>query len=130
MQCSLDGYVSKNALGFRLRAALLYRSVLQGLDLLPSVFFGHDIMGWSGDGAILQGRYVARVELEATIMKNRKVGIAWQPTWGGAQQPARPWHRPGLGRLCFLSESWQRAGCAWLWTQAACGRALPYVALT
>ena len=89
VQCSLDGYVSKNALGFRLRAALLYRSVLQGLDLLPSVFFGHDIMGWSGDGAILQGRYVARVELEATIMKNRKVGIAWQPTWGGAYNNLR-----------------------------------------
>jgi len=82
-QCTMDGYVSKNAFGYRLQAGLLYPNVLEGVALIPSVFFGQDVSGWSGDAGILQGRFLAVVSLRANFGKNWTAQIAWQPTWGG-----------------------------------------------
>jgi hypothetical protein len=89
VQCSLDGYVSKNAWGYRLRAGLSYRNVVDGVDLIPSVFFGQDISGWSGDGGILEGRYLAIASLRANFAKGWTAEIAWQPTWGGTYNNMR-----------------------------------------
>ena len=88
-QCSFDGYVSRNAFGYRLRAGLLFPNVINGVDLIPSIFFGHDISGWSGDGGILQGRMLAIVSLQANLSKGWTAAIAWQPTWGGTYNNLR-----------------------------------------
>jgi len=60
VSCSSDGYVSSDAFGYRLRASLRYAKVTDGIDLIPSVLFGQDVSGWSGDGLILQGPHVRR----------------------------------------------------------------------
>ena len=83
VSCTFDGYVSKNAWGYRLRAGLRYGEVVPGLDLVPSLTFGHDVSGWSGDGGILEGRTLAVATLQAVYAKNWSAAISWLPTWGG-----------------------------------------------
>ena len=82
--CSMDGYVSANAFAYRLRAGLRYPQVVAGLDLIPSLAFGHDVSGWSEDGAISKGRQFAVLSLKAEFRKSFVAELAWQPTWGGA----------------------------------------------
>ena len=41
MRTGFDGYVSADSFGYRLRASLRYPNVAEGLDLMPSVVFGH-----------------------------------------------------------------------------------------
>jgi hypothetical protein len=87
--CSLDGYVSKNAWGYRARAGLRYPEVAPGLDIVPSIAFGQDVSGWSGDGSILEGRVLMVATLQATYAKNWTAGISWLPTWGGTYNNLR-----------------------------------------
>ena len=89
IQCSFDGFVSRNAFGYRLRAALVYPSVIEGIDLIPSAYFGHDVSGWSGDGGILNGRMFAIASLRANFASGWTAEIAWQPTWGGTYNNLR-----------------------------------------
>ena len=87
-QCSFDGYVSRNAFGYRLRAGLLYANVFEGVDLLPSVFFGQDVSGWWGWRD--SGRALARRRLAAGELRQGMDGeLAWQPTWGGTYNNLR-----------------------------------------
>jgi Protein of unknown function (DUF1302) len=88
-QCSTDGYVSRHAYGYRLVAGLRYPNVADGVDLVPSVLFGHDVKGWSGDGGILEGRKLAVVSLRANWSSGFTADIAWVPTWGGTYNNQR-----------------------------------------
>jgi hypothetical protein len=88
-QCSTDGYVSKNAFGYRLRAGLRYPGVTEGVDLVPSLLFGHDVSGWSGDGGILEGRMLAVASLRANFRGGWMVELSWLPTWGGTYNNMR-----------------------------------------
>lgn len=81
--CSLDGYVSANAVAVRMRLGLRYPQVFGGVDLLPSLALGQDLQGWSEDGTISEGRRVAVLSLRAEVAKAWLAEIAWQPTWGG-----------------------------------------------
>jgi hypothetical protein len=89
ISCTFDGYVSKNAWGYRARAGLRYAEVAPGLDLVPSIAFGHDVSGWSGDGGIVEGRVLMVASLQATYTKNWTAGISWLPTWGGTYNSLR-----------------------------------------
>jgi hypothetical protein len=89
VSCSFDGYVSRDAFGYRLRGSLRYANVTDGVDLVPSVSFGQDVSGWSGDGLILEGRMLANVSLQATIAKRWTTTVTWQPTWGGTYNNMR-----------------------------------------
>ena len=104
IQCSFDGFVSRNAFAYRLRAALVYASVIEGVDVIPSVYFGQDVSGWSGDGGILQGRMLAIAALRANFAKGWTRGDRVAPDLGRhLQQPARPQHGPGERRLPVLT---------------------------
>ena len=88
-QCSLDGYVSQNAWGIRTALGLRYANVYEGVDLIPSLLLGIDVSGWSGDGAILQGRKLAALSLRANLKSGLVADIAWAPTWGGSYNNQR-----------------------------------------
>jgi hypothetical protein len=88
-QCSSDGYVSRHAWGYRLYGALRYVNVVDGVDLVPSVLFGHDVKGWSGDGGLLEGRKLAYAALRANFRRGFMAEIAWIPTWGGTYNNQR-----------------------------------------
>jgi hypothetical protein len=90
VQNSFDGYVTKSATAFRMFAGLLYANVAgSGVDLTPSVFYGKDLHGWSGDLTINEGRNVANVALKAEFAKSFWAQAIWQPTWGGTYNNMR-----------------------------------------
>ena len=102
-QCTTDGYVSRHALGYRLVAGLRYANVAEGVDLIPSVLFGHDVSGWSGDGAILEGRKLAVASLRAQLAQrvHRRPGLG-ADLGRRLQQPARPQRRAVVRRPAVL----------------------------
>jgi Protein of unknown function (DUF1302) len=89
VSCSSDGYVSQEAFGYRLRAGLKYPKAVGELDLIPSVMFGQDVWGWSGDLMILEGRMFAAVSLQAVLAGHWTAAIVWNPTWGGTYNSLR-----------------------------------------
>jgi hypothetical protein len=82
-QCSTDGYVSRHAAGYRLAAGLRYANVAEGVDMIPSVLFGHDVYGWSGDGGINEGRMLVVAALRLNFRTGFTAELSWWPTWGG-----------------------------------------------
>ncbi len=82
-QCTTDGYVSRHAAGYRLVVGLRYANVAEGVDLIPSVLFGHDVYGWSGDGGILEGRMLVVASLRFNFRSGLTADLSWWPTWGG-----------------------------------------------
>ena len=88
-QCTSDGYVSRHAFGYRLVLGARYADVAEGFDLIPSVLFGQDVSGWSGDGAILEGRKLAIASLRANWRSGFTADVAWVPTWGGTYNNQR-----------------------------------------
>ena len=83
-QCSTDGYVTKNAWGYRLSASLLYSNVLPNVDLTPRAVFGHDVKGWAYDGVFNEGRQALTLTLPAAYRKAYSATIAYTTYWGGS----------------------------------------------
>ncbi|MEQ1519423.1 MAG: DUF1302 family protein, partial [Usitatibacteraceae bacterium] len=88
-QCSLDGFISENALGYRMRLAMRYPQIMSGVDFNPTLSLGHDQRGWSEDSAIVEGRNFAILSLKAEVKKAWIVELSWQPTWGGEYNNAK-----------------------------------------
>ena len=87
--CTSDGYVSRNAWGYRLRSSWRITDAAHSIEYTPSVVFGHDVAGWSGDALISEGRLFANVSLQAVVAKHWTIAAAWQPTWGGRYNSLR-----------------------------------------
>jgi hypothetical protein len=88
-QCTTAGYVSRNAWGVRTVLGLRYANLFEGVDLVPSMLYGRDVSGWSGDGAINEGRNLAALSLRANFRSGFVADIAWVPTWGGTYNNQR-----------------------------------------
>jgi hypothetical protein len=54
--CRDDGFVTKFAWGYRIKASLDYPGLIGGFTMTPSVFWGHDVDGYSSDTQFLEGR--------------------------------------------------------------------------
>lgn len=55
--CSNDGYVTRFAWGYRLKGELTYTNAFDtGVTVQPSVFWSHDVKGYSLDGQFLEKR--------------------------------------------------------------------------
>jgi hypothetical protein len=89
LSCTFDGYVSRNAFGYRIRAGLRYTDGARDIEYTPSLFFGHDVSGWSGDALISEGRLLANATLQAKFRKHWTAALSWQPTWGGRYNSLR-----------------------------------------
>ena len=87
--CTFDGYVSPDSFGYRLRASLRYPQVATGLDLTPSLVFGHDVSGWAADWLLNEGRMFANVSVTARFGGHWSAAIAWQSMWGGTYNNMR-----------------------------------------
>ncbi len=69
--CKNDGYVTKDAWGYRLMARLEYTNVFDtGVTVYPSIFFQHDVHGYSVDGQFQEDRKVTNLGLRFSYMKN------------------------------------------------------------
>lgn len=54
--CENDGYVSKHAWGYRLKGELTYADLIPGVTVSPSLYWSHDVSGYSLDGQFSKGR--------------------------------------------------------------------------
>src|SRR5690606_4816943 len=45
--CENDGYMTRNAWGYRMRAGLEYSNVIAGINLSPNIAWSHDVEGYS-----------------------------------------------------------------------------------
>jgi hypothetical protein len=54
--CKNDGYVTDYAWGYRVKASLEYPGLIGGYTVTPSVFWGHDVKGYSSDGQFIEDR--------------------------------------------------------------------------
>jgi hypothetical protein len=54
--CANDGYVSKNAWGYRLKAELTYNGLIPGVTVYPGLYFSHDVKGYSIDSQFIEKR--------------------------------------------------------------------------
>ena len=88
--CTLSGFVTKFAWGFRIRGSLAYTiESVPGLDFIATASYGKDISGWSYDGTFNQGRNVATVGVRSEYKKSYFGEIVYAPTWGGAFNASR-----------------------------------------
>jgi hypothetical protein len=80
LQCSNNGYVTPNAWGYRLNAALQYANVFTaGLSVTPSVGLAQDVSGWSADSLYNQGRVLLNLGLLFDYDKRFFGGVTWNP---------------------------------------------------
>jgi len=80
VQCTSKGYVTSNAYGVRLNAALTYENVfIPGLKLTPSIGAIWDMSGWSYDGIFIQGRVLMPLKIRADYGKNYFAEVVWAP---------------------------------------------------
>ncbi|CAG4882257.1 conserved protein of unknown function [Georgfuchsia toluolica] len=89
IQCSQEGYVSRRAWGYRLRAGLRYPNIIDQVDFTPAMTFTHDVRGWSYDNGFNEGRRTLGMSLRATYRKMYFGDVTWTPTWGGYFNNAR-----------------------------------------
>lgn len=80
LECSNRGYVTANAWGYKLRAALRYTDLfIPGLDVTPSFGITHDVSGWSSDLVLNKGRIILNPGLRIDYKKNYYADIGWNP---------------------------------------------------
>jgi hypothetical protein len=76
--CRTDGFVTDSAWGYRAKVEFDYADAFAGISLKPSVFFSHDVSGYSADPGqqFSEGRKVVALGLEATYLQayTAKVG--------------------------------------------------------
>jgi hypothetical protein len=72
--CANEGFVSKFSWGYRLRGELAYENTFGlGITTKPSVFWGHDVSGWSADGQFNEGRQTLGLGLGFEYQKRYKL---------------------------------------------------------
>lgn len=54
--CADEGYVSRIAGGYRMKLDLTYTGLIPGVTVTPSLYFSHDVYGYSLDNQFLKGR--------------------------------------------------------------------------
>lgn len=82
--CALDGFVTTNAWGYRLRLAAQYPGLFFGAMLTPSLAFAADVDGYSYDGTFLKDRRSLRPGLRADWGRKYFAEVHYTRTWGGA----------------------------------------------
>lgn len=81
--CALDGFVTANSWGYRLRVAGTYPGALMGATLIPSFTFGHDVSGYSHDGVFVEGRKTLRPAVRAEWGKQYFADVVYNRFQGG-----------------------------------------------
>ena len=79
-QCSLNGYVSSFAWGYRLTSSLQYENLfMPGMTVTPTIGLSQDVRGWSYDGVFSEGRVLLNLKLRAEYGKKYFAEVAWNP---------------------------------------------------
>jgi hypothetical protein len=82
-QCSLRGYATPNAWGYRLRLDARLPALAPQLAGSAGMLFVHDVKGWSGDMLLNEGRKSLNLALRFEYRQRYLAEIGYQPSWGG-----------------------------------------------
>ena len=78
MGCKNDGFVTKTAWGYRLKGSLDYPGAFDtSFTLTPSLFWAHDVNGYSVDSQFIKDRMVLGVGLRADYQKKFAIDIGY-----------------------------------------------------
>lgn len=81
--CTMDGFITKDAWGLRVRLAATYGNVLFGAALTPSLLISQDEDGYSYDGTFSKGRTTGRLGLRADWGKSYFIDAQYTRYGGG-----------------------------------------------
>lgn len=81
--CSLNGYATTDAYGYRLRFDARFPQLLPQLSGVLSAAFAHDVKGWSGDMLLNQGRRTLNLALRLEYRQRYLAELGYLPNWGG-----------------------------------------------
>lgn len=81
--CRDDGFVTKFAWGYRLKASLDYPGLIAGFTVTPSVFWGHDVSGHSSDVQFIEDRQVLSLGVKFDYQKRYALELGYT-TFGNA----------------------------------------------
>lgn len=82
-QCSLRGYATPDAWGYRLRLDARLPAWTPQLAGSASLLFAHDMKGWSGDMLLNEGRRTLNLALRFEYRQRYLAELGYQPSWGG-----------------------------------------------
>jgi hypothetical protein len=76
--CNNDGYATKTAWGYRLKASLDYTGAFDtSFTLTPSVFWSHDVAGYSVDTQFIKDRMILGLGLRADYQKKYTIDLGY-----------------------------------------------------
>jgi hypothetical protein len=82
-QCSMRGYATSSAWGYRLRLDARLPALAPYLAGSASALFVHDVKGWSGDLLLNEGRKSLNLALRLEYRQRYLAELGYQPSWGG-----------------------------------------------
>jgi hypothetical protein len=82
-QCSLRGYATPDAWGYRLRLDARLPPLAPQLATSASLLFVHDVKGWSGDLLLNERRRSMNLALRFEYRQRYLAELGYQPSWGG-----------------------------------------------
>ena len=76
--CNNEGYATSTAWGYRLKASLDYTGAFDtGFTLTPSVFWSHDVSGYSVDTQFIEDRMILGLGLRADYQKKYTIDLGY-----------------------------------------------------
>ena len=84
--CRTDGFVTDSAWGYRMKAVFDYADAVAGISLKPSVYFAHDVSGYSPEPGqqFHEGRVTVGLSLEASYLQSYTATIGYNNYSGGS----------------------------------------------
>ena len=89
--CENDGFTSRDAWGYRLRAEWTYAKAVAGIDLKPSLGWAHDVRGYSPapEATFVEGRKALSLGLDADYRGSYRASLAYTAFFGGQYSTLR-----------------------------------------
>ena len=78
-----NGFVTRNAWGYRLRAQADYGDLLPGLRLTPNLAFSHDVDGYGPNGLFNEGAKALSLGLDGVYQNTYTASLAYTDFFGG-----------------------------------------------
>lgn len=78
-----QGFVTRNAWGYRAKAILDYPSALLGVNLKPNVSWSHDVQGYGPNGLFNEGAKALSVGLAGDYQNTYTASVDLTEFWGG-----------------------------------------------
>lgn len=73
--CDNDGYVTKRAVGYRLKGELTYNDLIPGVTVYPGLYWSHDVYGYSLDNQFIQGRMALSPSVRFSYAKKYNLDV-------------------------------------------------------